>query len=417
MKGHALLIGVNEVNKDHYGEELDMACAITDVAEMKSIFEQIPSFQNNTKIFESSSASWKNVKHELGLLSKTSQTEEGYLVIYYTGHGASLPKDNKLNEKQGFFCFYDRMVIEQEIRNELLSFHENFKILLISDSCHSGELNTWDKDELYMEFILAYPELELEFNFDLITPKTKSIQHKRFERIYNYNNNSTFYNNLTRETASINFNPKADVAILTACDWDQITEQNLVTNGLSVFTRIITNLWNNNKSITYPEFVTLLQKKRPLTKQPQFEVSPINHSDFFIKNFVFVANQCEDNIWYHLEETNGKLIKLNPFSGIADYHYMYSYSWYTDETHSQLTDVLEKLEAQGCYLPINDELVLGVVYVNEHTSPKSFPQEIVGMKSDPGAPEYGYVVIIDFYSDVILYKGRTKGKVSNTIGG
>jgi metacaspase-1 len=62
------------------------------------------------------------------------------LFLTYSGHGGQIPdvtgeEDDKLDET---WCLYDGQVIDDEIYLELSRFAEGVRVLVLSDSCHSG---------------------------------------------------------------------------------------------------------------------------------------------------------------------------------------------------------------------------------------------------------------------------------------
>ncbi|MBD81000.1 MAG: hypothetical protein CL840_18930 [Crocinitomicaceae bacterium] len=139
MKGYGIFVGVNYVEGQHYesNKPLDRAYknakSFCDFARRDNWYEQI-------EFITGKRATWKNIKKRLDQYASLSQTEEGYLLITFSGHGLNLEKRDNKKDKDNwqFLCFYDRMVLEYEIRESLTQFSNKFKIILIVDSCYSG---------------------------------------------------------------------------------------------------------------------------------------------------------------------------------------------------------------------------------------------------------------------------------------
>ena len=181
MKGYALLIGVDEVSTSNYGDPFKMDCIKNNITELEKLLKRENLFKDRITPLRGANCTWENVQKQLENFSNLSVTEEGYLLIYYSGHGISYPFSEPLQEKKSeFFFFYDRMVYETEIRESLSSINSKIKVFLIADSCHSGGLNT-----LLSKAIM--PIKLMTYNFEI-------SQETKFEAAYSLKEN--LYNNL-----------------------------------------------------------------------------------------------------------------------------------------------------------------------------------------------------------------------------
>ncbi len=72
--------------------------------------------------------------------------ETEFLLISFSGHGMKIPQltptdindVDKVIPAEASWCFYDRPLLDDELVDVLSDFNEGVKIVIISDSCHSG---------------------------------------------------------------------------------------------------------------------------------------------------------------------------------------------------------------------------------------------------------------------------------------
>lgn len=136
-RGLSLHIGLNSVNPRHYaGWSGDlMACEFDaeDMAAIAAANEMKPTVLLTRK------ATRKNVLSAIRAAAKTLRRGDLFFVTY-SGHGGQIPdvsadEDDKMDET---WCLYDAELIDDEVYNELGRFAAGVRILVLSDSCHSG---------------------------------------------------------------------------------------------------------------------------------------------------------------------------------------------------------------------------------------------------------------------------------------
>ncbi|MBS1794637.1 MAG: caspase family protein [Acidobacteria bacterium] len=135
-QGISINIGLNNINPAHYTVDGILKGCENDAEFMAKLAES-RNFQVRKLI--GSAANTKNVVTAItdasGLL-KAGDT----MLITYSGHGGQI-KDSNNNEGDGFdetWCLYDRQMIDDEMFELWTKFDEGVRILVISDSCHSG---------------------------------------------------------------------------------------------------------------------------------------------------------------------------------------------------------------------------------------------------------------------------------------
>jgi hypothetical protein len=375
---------------------------------MQDFLSGFPEFKNSITTLTSKHGipTWKKTVEKLNEIS-SNKTEPCYLVIYFTGHGSSIPYDDS-SEKYtiGFSCFYDQMVSEKQIRDELKNIPENFKVFLISDSCYGGELN---------------PEKARSFS---ISNNDKSISGNIFDEVRK--NNESLYDKLIKDyEQSIlddeTFEPAAEVAILTACSKKQTTEQGFDSTGVSRFTSILINSWSKNARFGYHNYLQLLIDRRPKNRKPELTIHG-NKSGFFDQTIPFAINfqtRCLNDLTSQnlVEPTTDKgkyKLKSLPNSGTS-YKIVKAHTYPVNEIPSDTyVQIYSTLFTSGCI----ENTVGFICFIEVSLSNGStLPEYIDDLYKNDNEGKDGYAIIIDDYTYNVLHKGRTKGKVSNTIGG
>ncbi|MCU0238802.1 MAG: caspase family protein [Flavobacterium sp.] len=83
------------------------------------------------------------------------------LIIYFSGHGMTKPDENKDEEYDVAWCLRDRPLLDDELTASLACFDNGVRILVISDSCHSGTV-------VDLNSIGVNKNLETQFNSKVI---------------------------------------------------------------------------------------------------------------------------------------------------------------------------------------------------------------------------------------------------------
>src|SRR5262245_62083793 len=136
-KGIALTIGLNAVDPAHYGGwsgELN-ACE-ADANDMTDIAK---SAGFSVKSLLTKAATRSRVIKEVTAASKTLKAGDIYM-LSYSGHGGQLPdlNNDESDSKDETWCLYDGELVDDEIYALLGKFAQGVRILVFSDSCHSG---------------------------------------------------------------------------------------------------------------------------------------------------------------------------------------------------------------------------------------------------------------------------------------
>jgi subtilisin family serine protease len=138
-KGFALHIGIDRVSKQHYGDLPELNCCERDARGFLGVSEQLgfAAF-----LLHNNNGTSANVLAKLDEYSSTLSAGD-LLWITYSGHGGQKPDLNKDEEDSWdeTWCLYDRELIDDELFSAFSKFKKGVRILVFSDSCHSGTVS------------------------------------------------------------------------------------------------------------------------------------------------------------------------------------------------------------------------------------------------------------------------------------
>ena len=148
-KGISLHIGINRLNPKGYpceppgdypdGWDGELESCEADAEAMQKLADA-QGF--STTILKTAKATAKNVKKEIANAAKKLKSGDIFLLTY-AGHGGAVP-DRSRDERDGVdetWCLYDRQLIDDELGELYSTFKEDVRILILSDSCHSGTVS------------------------------------------------------------------------------------------------------------------------------------------------------------------------------------------------------------------------------------------------------------------------------------
>jgi hypothetical protein len=254
-QGQAVCIGVNNINPEHYGTNGELYICEKDADDMHNLLmlNGFTSLKLTTK-----EATRDNVKNAILDASKELKCGD-IMVIYYSGHGGKVPNvpspyDIEYDNVDETWCLWDAQLLDDELRNLWASFDKGVRIVLLSDSCHSGSIAKAPID--------PSTEEEEEEEEGLIRKKAISdkVAKDTFER------NEEFYRKLAKEINSLEITKtpiKAFVKQISGC---QDTEYSYTGETNSAFTQALKYVWDDgNFEGTYKDFYRTIREQ--LTNQ------------------------------------------------------------------------------------------------------------------------------------------------------
>lgn len=289
MKGYSLHIGVNEVDQNHYQGLQNLRAAVKDANDMHELATQVYGYNALNKLLNQDATS-TNVLTAIATAAEVCQENDIFLITY-SGHGGLLdnipgPNDTELVDQT--WCLYDRQLIDDELYVSFSKFRPNVRILIISDSCHSGTvskdiigLNSIDDPNSFSHKLgLSVEEYATKNN--LVSKKVSDEKaaniYLRNQELYD-NIQNTLANKVSKEEV------KSSVLLLAACQDDEVAFDGLV-----------------NGRFTYALKVVL---KGGLSKF-------FNTPDEIISNIIEITNTPTPN-YYVYGSSSDFTIKGNPF--------------------------------------------------------------------------------------------------------
>lgn len=215
-RGISLHIGVNVVDPIHYGGTWDgklYACE-NDCDDMQAI-AQSQSFE--TRVLKSQQATREVVIDTITDIA--SQLNEGdFFLLSYSGHGGTIPdvdgdEEDLVDET---WCLFDGQLLDDELSILWAKFKPGVRVLVISDSCHSGTmLKNIDLQQLDLRNSGQKAEADEVFENPRAMPRNAARDTAR--------KNSKFYANLQYALPQPRPRIRATIRLLSGCQEDELS--------------------------------------------------------------------------------------------------------------------------------------------------------------------------------------------------
>ena len=210
-RGISLHIGVNRVDPQHYGGSWDGALGAceNDCDVMQSIAKG-QGFE--TRVLKSAQATRSAVAE--AIRGAAGELRPGDLfLLTYSGHGGTIPdvdgdEEDRVDET---WCLYDGQLLDDELSILWSGFDAGVRLLVVSDSCHSGTLLR-DLDAGRA----GQPE-DSAHALDQARAMPRSIARATVRK------NRDFYADLQRRLPSPRPEIKAAVRLLSGCQEDELS--------------------------------------------------------------------------------------------------------------------------------------------------------------------------------------------------
>ena len=257
-RGLSIHIGLNGVNPQAYDGQWQgtLTGAVQDAQDMFAI-AQAQGYQ--ARLLFNAQATRQAV---LTALSEASQQliAGDMLLLTYAGHGGVLP-DVSGDESDGIdetWCLYDGHLIDDELGLAWTRFAQGVRILVVSDSCHSGTMTRG---------VLGMPRSMPRSVAVATWQRQRGFYTTVFNALYGLvwkKNRVPTPNNAAVDSS----NPAASVRLLAACAEDQAAFDGK-TNGF--FTQTLKAVWQNGQFHgDYAAFYDQLYQKMQLYQLPQY---------------------------------------------------------------------------------------------------------------------------------------------------
>jgi hypothetical protein len=259
-QGMALTIGLNAVDPQHYAGWSGklMACeadaiAMAEVARSKEFAVETLYTKDATR------------EKVIGNITKATEVLKSGDIFFltYSGHGGQLPdlsNDEEEDRLDETWCLYDGQLVDDEIYDLLGKFQSGVRILVFSDSCHSGSA-----------IKAAYYEARVrQLSLGGIPQEVRYRNMPREQVAATYYANRKFYDEIL-------LNPKlreavdevqASALLISGCQDSQLSADGIF-NGR--FTGTLLEVWNGGKfKGDYRRFHRVIKNQMPPDQTPNY---------------------------------------------------------------------------------------------------------------------------------------------------
>jgi hypothetical protein len=258
-KGIALALGLNAVDPKHYGGwDGKLNACEADAEDMASI-AKAKKFRV-TKLLTKAATRARMVA-QINKAARTLKSGDIFM-LSYSGHGGQLPDMNN-DEPDGqdeTWCLYDGEFVDDELYALWRKFAPGVRILVFSDSCHSG---TVTKMAYYQGTATARGQgatgREVRYRF---LPPDAALR--------TYRQNKAFYDRILKAKVLAEKQPavKATVLLISGCQDNQLSADGDF-NGL--FTAQLLKVWKNGAfKGDYRKFHKMIVSRMPPDQTPKY---------------------------------------------------------------------------------------------------------------------------------------------------
>jgi hypothetical protein len=266
--GLALTIGLNSVDPQHYaGWAGELNACEADAEDMASIASS-EKFDVTTLL--TSQATRTEVMQQISKAAMTLKKGDLF-VLSYSGHGGQLPDLNSDEDdaQDETWCLFDGELVDDELYSLLGKFPSGVRILVFSDSCHSGSVVK-----------LAYYRGTVEGrNLNVSSDKVKYRVMPPEVALRTYRQNRDFYASVlkNKKLKKAHSAVKASVVLISGCQDNQLSADGDF-NGL--FTANMLRIWNDGAfKGSHQSFHKAIVRRMPPDQTPNyFRVGPVNEA-------------------------------------------------------------------------------------------------------------------------------------------
>jgi metacaspase-1 len=265
-QGISIHIGLNRVDPNHYGGwSGQLRACEADANDMARIA--------GTRDFESTTILSADATADAvtsAIQDAAGKVQDGdILFLTYSGHGGQVNDTNgdEPDQLDETWVLFDRQLVDDELYALWGQFPAGTRILVFSDSCHSGSVDRGI-------FEAAIPHVVAAAKVDTQEPRTKDLPKDVAERTYEQN--KKLYDDIQKEhpdaeSAEIG----ASVILISGCQDNQLSLDG-DKNGL--FTQQVLAVWDDGKWVgSHPTFHRAVGAKMPPTQSPNY--NPVGAQD------------------------------------------------------------------------------------------------------------------------------------------
>ncbi len=281
-KGMSIHIGLNAINPSYYHFEGRLKGCENDAKYMSEI---AVGYESVKLLGSEGNANVKDVRDAI-LEASAKLDDNGILFISFSGHGGQIPARNEPDGRYETWCLYDKPMSDREFFGVLTlgRFKRTQRILVISDSCHSGTItgNVPAGFDGLLDHTVQFLSSFFQVNNELaetgdavhseVDERLKFIPNDTLKAVYN--TDKPYYEKKQAETDSIfkTINPNKDyrelleasVLLISACqDWQLAKDGEI--HG--IFTQALKDLLSSGHTMNYVQLHNKLWNKLENTGQ------------------------------------------------------------------------------------------------------------------------------------------------------
>jgi hypothetical protein len=270
--GISVHVGLNAVDAGHYsGWNGTLAACEADANAMEALAKG-RGFEPRKKLLTAEATSDAIVK---AIESAAGELEPGDIFfVTYSGHGGQVPDLNDEEESDGSdetWLAYDRQIIDDELFELWKNFKPGVRIIVLSDSCHSGSVNKAITNAATVPDPVATAE-----EADKQEPRFRALP--RDKMIETYAQNRALYDDIQKQVASSSSSVAelgSRVLLISGCQDNQLSRDGFM-NG--AFTGKLLEVWDDGRwSGAYSAFHEAIRSQMPDDQQPNYNpIGPEN---------------------------------------------------------------------------------------------------------------------------------------------
>ena len=267
-KGISLHIGLNRVDSAHYqGWSGPLTACEADANSIQAI-ASTRGFSTTSLL--TTAATRQRVIDQLKAAANSLSSGD-ILLLSYSGHGGQLPDLNG-DEDDGqdeTWCLYDGQLVDDELYALLGLFRAGVRILVLSDSCHSG---TVVKMVYYSKLSTSQSLIATE------SPVYRAMPNEVAMRVYQAN--KATYDPILSDPQLKNTKSQvqASVLLVSGCQDNQLSQDGAF-NGL--FTGKLLRVWNGGAFVgTYRDFHKRIVGMMPPDQTPNYYTTGTTNTKF-----------------------------------------------------------------------------------------------------------------------------------------
>nr|AYM53954.1 peptidase C14 caspase catalytic subunit p20 [Pyxidicoccus sp.] len=276
-QGYSLNIGLNSVDPAHYAGWDGALLACEADAEDMELIARAQNFGTVRKVL-TRDATRERILKELDEAARVLQPGDLFLLTY-SGHGGQLPDRNndEVDAQDETWVLYDGELIDDEIYVALSKLKQDVRVLMFSDSCHSGTVSR-----------MAYAALRNSGSLEMLADTVMDTEaaERRFKdmpvgiALRTYRDNRGMYDAimdaLPKQDARAMV--KATVLLISGCQDNQLSSDGTF-NGL--FTANLLHVYNGGKFRgSHRTFHRRIVRRMPPLQTPNYSVIGYPNSAF-----------------------------------------------------------------------------------------------------------------------------------------